>query len=590
MIARTQHRSIGVSCAATIALASLVACGGGRGSMAASGSGDSAFKSLASEIMQDNFKRHPSNATLLGVHTYDDQLEDSRRRRSPPNRRHDSTFRAKLLAVDTSTLSLEKQLDRAAAHPLDGRGDPRRSTPSSRGRRIRDAYSGGVTNAAYVIMKRNYAPAPSGCASLIARERRMPAALAEARKNLVESAEDLHRDRHRADRRQHQLLQERRAGGVQGRDRRGAARGVQADATTASSPRSATTRRSSRTICCRSRTARFAYGADTYAQALAANEMVDLPLDELLRIAEADRQKNEAAFQATAKQIDSDEAGRRRAGVAPDGSSARPTSCSPTTQGTLDALRQFIVDHHIITIPPSDPAHVKETPPFMRSTTSASMDTPGPFEQAKLAGLLQHDAPRSALAEGRAGATSCGSGTTRRSRTCRCTRSIPGHYLQFLYAKSFPARRAQGVRRGDELRGLGALRRADDARRRLPRRRPEVPARAAAGRAAARRSLHRRHQDAHAGHDRGLRRRSCSRRRRISRIRSPCRKRSAAPRRAVRLLHDGQADDSEAARRLQGEEGRGVLAAGLPRRLHQARPAAAAAHSPGNARRVGQPF
>ena len=34
---------------------------------------------------------------------------------------------------------------------------------------------------------------------------------------------------------------------------------------------------------------------------------------------------------------------------------------------------------------------------------------------------------------------------------------------------------------------------------------------------------------------------------------------------ALRLLHDGQADDSQAARRLQGEAGRGVLAAEVPR-------------------------
>ena len=37
----------------------------------------------------------------------------------------------------------------------------------------------------------------------------------------------------------------------------------------------------------------FAFGPDTYARALAARDAVDLPLDRLLQIAEADRQKNE---------------------------------------------------------------------------------------------------------------------------------------------------------------------------------------------------------------------------------------------------------------------------------------------------------
>ena len=58
-----------------------------------------------------------------------------------------------------------------------------------------DAYSGGVTNAAYVIMKRNFAPAADRLKALIARERKMPAALDEARKNLDNPPQDLHRDR-----------------------------------------------------------------------------------------------------------------------------------------------------------------------------------------------------------------------------------------------------------------------------------------------------------------------------------------------------------------------------------------------------------
>src|ERR1043166_4403469 len=47
-----------------------------------------------------------------------------------------------------------------------------------------DAYTSGVTNAAYVIMKRNYAPAADRLRALVAREKRMPASLAEARRNL----------------------------------------------------------------------------------------------------------------------------------------------------------------------------------------------------------------------------------------------------------------------------------------------------------------------------------------------------------------------------------------------------------------------
>ena len=114
--------------------------------------------------------------------------------------------------------------------------------------------------------------------------------------------------------------------------------------------------------------------------------MIDLPLDRLLEIAETDRQENEAAFQATAKKIDPIEARRRGARVAASRIIPRLGSCCRRRRTRSTRLRQFIVDHHIVTIPPSEPAQVKETPPFMRSTTSASMDTPGPFEKARARG------------------------------------------------------------------------------------------------------------------------------------------------------------------------------------------------------------
>ena len=48
----------------------------------------------------------------------------------------------------------------------------------------------------------------------------------------------------------------------------------------------------------------FAFGESTYRKKLAADEMIDLPLDELLAIAERDLRKNQAAFAETARRID----------------------------------------------------------------------------------------------------------------------------------------------------------------------------------------------------------------------------------------------------------------------------------------------
>jgi len=184
-------------------------------------------------------------------------------------------------------------------------------------------------------------------------------------------------------------------------------------------------------------TGSFAYGADTYGKALSAREGVDLPLDRLLQIAEADRRKNEDAFQAAGKKVDpSKPADRVLLSMQLDHPPAG--RLLQTTQDTLDSIRQFIIDRHIITIPPSDPAHVKETPPFMRSTTSASMDTPGPFEMAKLQAFYNMTLPdpRKPRAE---------QNDYMRNWYYAMITNVsihevyPGHYIQFLYAKNFPS-------------------------------------------------------------------------------------------------------------------------------------------------------
>src|SRR5262249_4939394 len=180
----------------------------------------------------------------------------------------------------------------------------------------------------------------------------------------------------------------------------------------------------------------YALGAETYAKALAANEMVDVPLDRLLQIAEADRARNEAAFQAAAKQINrSKPADSVLASLQNDHPPAG--KLLETTQNMLDSLRQFLVDHHIVTIPPGEPAHVKETPPFMRSTTSASMDTPGPFETAKLQGYYNMTLPDPRWPRGEQDSFMKQWYYAAISNVS-VHEVYPGHYIQFLYAKSFP--------------------------------------------------------------------------------------------------------------------------------------------------------
>src|SRR5262249_30705496 len=93
------------------------------------------------------------------------------------------TFQHRLDAVDTEALSLEAQLDiEQTKQTLEGmRLHDEVIRPWAKDP---DTYSSGITNDAYVIISRSFAPQEERLKSLIARLKLMPAALAEARKNL----------------------------------------------------------------------------------------------------------------------------------------------------------------------------------------------------------------------------------------------------------------------------------------------------------------------------------------------------------------------------------------------------------------------
>lgn len=122
----------------------------------------------------------------------------------------------------------------------------------------------------------------------------------------------------------------------------------------------------------------FALGAELFGKMLRYGEMVDLPLDRLLAVGEADLARNRARLVEVARQLDP---AATPAQVLDRLSESHPTADSlvPDTAATLDAIRQFIEERQVITIPSSVPAIVKPTPTYMR-WGFAFMSSPGPFE------------------------------------------------------------------------------------------------------------------------------------------------------------------------------------------------------------------
>ena len=123
----------------------------------------------------------------------------------------------------------------------------------------------------------------------------------------------------------------------------------------------------------------YALGREKYVQMLRYGEMVTASPEQLLAIGMRELQRKQEVFAKTARQIDPT---RKPIEVFQAIQKDHPTEQSliPDTARDLDTIRRFVVDRQIITIPSPVRAKVAETPQFMRATSFASMDTPGPFE------------------------------------------------------------------------------------------------------------------------------------------------------------------------------------------------------------------
>jgi len=125
----------------------------------------------------------------------------------------------------------------------------------------------------------------------------------------------------------------------------------------------------------------YAIGAAAYQRMLADQEMVDIPPADLLTVGEDELVRLQAEFEKTAHTIDPNHSPGE---VAATLNREHPTAeqLIPSVTAGLAELREYVVAHHLATIPSEVPPIVRETPPAMRATTFASMDTPGPFEKS----------------------------------------------------------------------------------------------------------------------------------------------------------------------------------------------------------------
>ena len=387
------------------------------------------YTKLLDQFFDKYFEFNPTQGTATGFHQYDAKLEDYSQAGVAKEIAFYHEFGAKFAKVDASKMSLEDRDDLSLVQSSINSQLLELET-IRQWQRNPDRYSSGITSSIFVIMSRNFASQPDRLKDVIARERQMPAVFAAARAN-IKNAPKIYTE----------IAIEQIPGIVgffesdvpkafdQVKDEKLLAEFKQSNANVIAELKSYGDFLQ-KTVLPASN-GDFRIGAENYRKKLLYDEMVDVPLDRLLQIGTANLERNQAEFKRVAELIDPKKTPQQ---ILEEAENDHPTGDQliPSFRNVLAGLKSFIETDHIVTIPSPVPPIVQETPAFMRALTSASMDTPGPYEKvAKEAffnvTLPEKDWPAKKTEEWL-------QGFNRGVITSTAIHeAYPGHYTQFLW-------------------------------------------------------------------------------------------------------------------------------------------------------------
>ena len=381
------------------------------------------FRALADHYFSDVvFHFGPTNATQLGFHQYDTKLEDYSR-----------------AGVEAEIAALRGYESKFDAFPADGldqstQGDLAIMRDNVKGNLLEletiraweknpDAYSSGITNSAFVLMERDFAPADERLRSLIAREKQMPAVFAAARQNLknppriyteiaLEQLPDI------ISFFQNDVPDAFKAA----KDPATIAEFHKTNAAVIAALESYQTWLKNDLLP--KSNGDFRIGADTFSKKLLYDEMVDMPLDRLLQIGYDDLHKNQAEFTRIAKEVDPGKTPKEvLAELAGDSSAAGPAAPDlPQHLQQPDRVYSGEEDHHH----PIDRAADAGGDAAVHARDDPGVDGfAGTVREAFLDGVLQRDAAGEELAGGEGRRLHGGRSTWAPSSAPPCMRPIP---------------------------------------------------------------------------------------------------------------------------------------------------------------------
>ncbi|PYD48244.1 DUF885 domain-containing protein [Novacetimonas pomaceti] len=385
--------------------------------------------SLETAHFKAEWAASPVTSTSLGIHDTDAKLDNVSISAIDAQTKRLHRERDALDALDVSALPQRRQDDRDILKAdidleliTNERIQPFRHNP--------DFYITLATDALYSLIDRDFAPLPVRMKDVIARERQIPAMLARGERQLEQvpaifveiSREDLEgtiifvRDNVPAafasvkdDKLQAQLR-------------------ASTQATLAALAKFQTALNAIKP------SGTFVLGADTIRAMLAA-DMVNTPIDTIIKAGRAQLARDQAAFHAAERQIDRRHPDQALAEIRKDHVAADALNQLVRTQ--LTDAQGFVMSHNLVTLPNTTLPVVTDTPGFERSMITAATDWPGPFE-TKATTSFYYVTPIDPKLSPEKAEESLEDANTPSMLNVTVHEAMPGHFVQGLYLRANP--------------------------------------------------------------------------------------------------------------------------------------------------------
>ena len=406
-------------------------------------SAQSQFDVLVDRYFDDYFRLNPTAATAAGFHhPYDSQLEsfsaESNQQRISMNQKYLDEFNRIPELDDRDWIISRIHADLLNLQEI------------RQWEKNPDYYSSEVTSSIFTLMSRKFAPAEERLRDVIAREQKIPEVFSDARR-ILKNPPKIYTE-----------VALEQLPGLQSffaKDVPAAFTEVKNQSLVAEFKKSNDTVISSlksyeawlRTNLLPQSKGDFRIGSDDYQKKLLYDEMVDVPLDRLLEIGYGNLRENQQKLLEICKHIDPNKTPQQIvSGFEKD--HPAPADLLAAFRNTFSGLIDFIQAHRIITIPSTVRPILEETPPFERALTTASMDTPGPYEKVAKEAYFNVTLPEKDWSGERTEEfmTAFNRGTI---VSTAIHEAYPGHYVQLLWFQQVQSKVRKLIGCGSNIEG-----------------------------------------------------------------------------------------------------------------------------------------